>query len=246
MNNLTALVITKNEEKMIADCLKSLGFVDRIFVVDAYSKDKTVEIAKKCGAVVINHRFVNFSQMRNFALKQVKTPWVLFIDADERVTTALAREITRAVGEEKEASAFSFIRKNYYFGKEWPYKERVTKLFLKDKLRGYKGEIHESPIIDGEVKHLSGELLHFTHRSLEEMLEKTISWSEFEARLRYKNKHPQVTWWRLIRVFFTGFLDSYIKQKGFLAGSIGLIESLYQGFSMFITYVRLWEIQKGR
>lgn len=246
MNKITAIIITKNEEKTIKDCIKSLTFVDKILVVDSYSEDKTTDIAQKLGAEVIKHTFINFSQMRNFALSKINTEWILFIDADERVSEELQKEMIKAINLKITATAFSFTRKNYYLNKEWPYKETVTKLFLKEKFYGYKGELHESPVFDGEVKRIRGELLHFTHRSLEEMMDKTVQWSEIEAKLRYQSGHPKVTWWRLIRVFLTGFFNSYIMQKGYLAGTVGFIESYYQGFSMFITYARLWEMQKRK
>ncbi len=244
MNNITAVIITKNEEGMIRDCIESINFVDQILVIDSQSSDKTRQISKNLGAKVVIHPFIDFSESRNFALKQVKTVWVMFIDADERVSKELKNEIIKAVTD-KEYSAYSYLRKNYYLGKEWPYKETVTKLIQKDKLTGFTGVLHESPQISGGVKKLSGDLLHYTHRSLEEMIEKTIVWSEFEAKLRFASNHPIVTWWRLIRVFLTGFYSYYFKQQGFKAGSTGLIESIYQGFSMFITYTRLWELQKG-
>ena len=78
------------------------------------------------------------------------------------------------------------------------------------------------------------------------MVEKTNQWSDVEASLRFKSKHPQVTWWRFIRVMWSAFYKSYIGQRGFKAGVIGLIESIYQAFSMFITYAKLWEMQTNQ
>jgi hypothetical protein len=76
------------------------------------------------------------------------------------------------------------------------------------------------------------------------MLNKTIDWSQTEAQLRYSGKHPKMAGWRFFRVMATGFFNSYIRQKGYKAGTAGLIESIYQGYSMFITYARLWEMQQ--
>ena len=75
------------------------------------------------------------------------------------------------------------------------------------------------------------------------MLDKTIQWSKIEAELRYKSGHPPMSWWRFIRVMLTAFYDSYIKQKGYSVGTAGFIESMFQAYSMFITYARLWEMQ---
>lgn len=243
MSEITAIVITKNEETTIYNCLKSLSFADNITVIDSGSTDKTRQIAKNLKATVINHPFINFSETRNFAVSKTNTEWVLFIDADEQVSSKLKDQIINVI-ESKDIAAYRLCRVNYYFGRKWPYKEKILRLFLKDHFVSWFGDLHESAKVQGEVGDLSGELFHYTHRNLEDMINKTIEWSQFEAQLRLKSNHPPVTWWRLIRVFITGFLNSFINQKGFKAGTVGLIESIYQGFSMFITYVRLWEMQK--
>ncbi len=245
MLDLTTIIITRNEEKTLEDCLKSLHFVNQIILVDSKSTDKTQEIGKKYKATIFEHDFKNFAETRNFALTKVKTRWVMYIDADERISDKLRQEIVNVLNNDN-YSAYKFIRTNYYLGKKWPYKESIEKLFLKTRLTGWYGEIHESPRVDGQVGTLSGELLHYTHRSLEEMLNKTIEWYTVEAKLRFNSHHPPVTWWRLIRVYLTGFINSYIYQQGYKVGTIGLIESLYQGFSLFITYVRLWEMQQNK
>lgn len=245
MNDITVIVLTKNEEGVLAECLKSLNFIDKKIVIDSGSVDQTIEIAKQYKAIVIEHTFQDFSETRNYAFNLVKTKWVLYIDADERITSQLRDSIVKAIRKPL-FTAYSFKRKNYYFGREWPYKEIVTRLFLRDKLKSWQGILHESPQISGKTQKIPGELLHNTHRNLEQMINKTIEWSEYEAKLRFKVNHPKVTWWRLIRVYLTGFINSYIHQQGYRVGTIGLIESIYQGFSLFITYVRLWEMQKNQ
>lgn len=245
MNNITAVVITRNEEQVIKDCLRSLRFVDKIIVIDSNSTDKTPEIAKNMGAEVVQHAFIDFSETRSFAAFLVKTDWILYVDADEQVTPDLQKTIEVAI-KNTTYSAYFLVRKNYYLGKPWPHSEEIIRLISKKQLSGWKGIVHESPQIDGRIGKLKGELLHFTHRNLDEMLDKTNEWSTVEAKLLFENNHPRISWWRLIRVFLTGFLNSYIRQKGFLIGSVGLIESYYQGFSMFITYIKLWEMQQVR
>lgn len=242
MNNITAIIITKNEEKMIGDCLKSLAFVDKIIVVDSNSDDRTRDIAKDYGAEIYSHNFTDFSDSRNFALSKVKTDWLIYIDADERINSDLQQEIIVSLLDTS-VGAIGFLRRNYYFGKSWPYLEEKIRLFPKKNLIRWEGELHESPKYLGRLKMIKGELLHYTHRNIEDMLNKTIEWSKVEAKLRFKENHSKITWWRLIRVYVTGFWESYVKQKGYKVGSVGLIESLYQGFSMFITYTKLWEMQ---
>lgn len=247
MSRLTGVVIAKNEEKMIGECLDSLSFCDKILVIDAKSSDHTAEIAKKKGAEVVVFKSSDFSAMRNEALYYVMTEWVLYIDADERVTPDLAITMKGRIGKEDVFAAYRLKRKNFYLGNnEWPYIEHLERLFRKKLLKGWQGELHESPIVDGLVGELDGFLFHYSHRDLTLMLEKTIEWSEVEAKLRLKAGHPKMTWWRFPRVMLTAFLDSYIRQKGWKAGAVGLIESVYQAFSAFITYARLWELQQEK
>ncbi len=254
MNNISAIIIVKNAEDLITDCLKSVSFCSEIIVVDAGSSDRTIEVARRMNAKVFEHKTQDFSQLRNFGLEKAKGDWVLYVDSDERITEELRESIEsrimpspRAQAEgnhESGIGAYKIKRKNFYLGNhEWPYIERLERLFKKSSLKKWRGELHESPIIEGEVGELDGFLMHYTHRNLTEMLEKTIEWSKTEAELRLNTNHPKMTWWRFPRVMISAFLDSYIKQGGWKAETAGLIESIYQSFSMFITYARLWELQ---
>lgn len=243
---LSVLILTKNEEGNISECLRSVVFADEKIVIDAQSSDKTVEKAQKEGARAFIHPFKDFADQRNFALQKASGDWVLYIDADERVTPELSSSIKCKVlnMEKTNILAYRIKRKNFYLGShEWPYVEKLERLFRKETLKGWYGEIHESPMIEGRIEEIGGFLLHYTHRDLSSMLKKTIEWSKVEAELRFKAGHPRMSWWRFPRVMIGEFFNYYIKQQGFKAGTVGLIESLYQAFSIFITYARLWELQ---
>lgn len=240
---LTAAVITYNEEKNIRDCLKSVDWADQKIVIDSQSKDNTSHIAKALGAEVYSITFSNFSNMRNLAHTKAKGDWILYIDADERVTPELASQIRISI-QQKDYSAYTLRRKNYYLGQPWPFTEDITRLFNRKKLQGWYGKVHESPKVEGAIGQLSEFLLHYTHRDLSSMVEKTNNWSDVEAQLRYTNSHPPIAWWRFIRVMITSFWEYFIVQKGFKAGTVGLIESIYQSYSIFITYAKLYELQK--
>lgn len=248
MNTISGIVIAKNEENMIADCLDSLSFCDEIIVVDNGSEDRTVEIAKRMGAKVFDFVADDFSKLRNYGLEKAKGEWILYVDSDERVTNDLAKVIRHLItcnGRGVNLNSYFLKRKNFYFGDhEWPHIEHLERLFKRDKLEGWYGELHESPKVTGLVGELDGHLLHYTHRDLRSMLAKTIEWSKVEAELRYKSGHPKMSWWRFPRVMLTAFFDSYVRQGGWRVGAIGLIESMYQSFSVFITYARLWELQQ--
>ena len=247
MIKISAIVITKNAEEMIADCLDSLSFCEEIIIVDNKSEDRTKEIAEKMGARVVEYSSDDFSEMRNMGMKKAMGEWILYVDTDEQVTPELASNIKQCVLTSKNEAAFRIKRKNFYFGNhEWPYIEKLERLFKKDRLEGWYGKLHESPKVKGEVGELDGYLLHYTHRDLSSMVKKTIEWSKVEAELRFRSGHPKMTWWRFPRVMLTAFLDSYIRQGGWKVGTIGLIESMYQSFSIFVTYARLWEMQQKK
>lgn len=245
-NNISAIIIAKNEENMIADCLDSVSFCDEIIVVDNGSEDKTADIAKRFGAKVFLQKSDSFSDLRNYGLRKAKNNWILYVDADERVTDELRLNIQFQISNSKYPmpTVYKIKRKNFYLGdNEWPYLEWMERLFRKGSLKGWKGDLHETPLIEGKIEELDGFLLHYTHRDLASMLKKTIEWSKIEAELRFKAGHPKMTWWRFLRVMLTTFFDYYCRQGGWKLGTAGLIESMYQSFSMFITYARLWEMQ---
>lgn len=245
---LSVIVLAKNEQERIARCLDALSFAEEIIVLDNNSTDKTSEIAVLHGARVEKVKSDNFAAMRNEAADFAKGSWMLYVDADEIVSPELAGDIKNVVSGKKEVvpKGFEIYRKNYYLGKEWPTGEWMLRLFRKDSFQGWFGSLHESPRVLGSIGKLTGNLVHDTHRNLSEMVEKTNQWSATEAELRLVANHPPVVWWRILRVAITGFWDSFIRQRGWRAGSVGWIESMYQGFSMFITYAKLWELQQQK
>jgi glycosyltransferase involved in cell wall biosynthesis len=246
---ISAIILAKNEAQRIAACIQSLSWVDEIIVIDNCSTDETVGIAKKYKVQVIETETYNFAEMRNLGKDAAIGEWILYVDADERVTPELQHEIQSLISSShpaKSDNVYRIRRQNYYLGNHlWPHEDILERLFRKTALQTWYGEVHESPKTVGAVGDLQGALQHFTHRNLSEMISKTNEWSEIEAKLRYKTNHPVVVWWRLFRVIITGFWDSFIRQDGYRAGTVGWIESLYQGFSLFITYAKLWEMQQN-
>lgn len=242
--NISAIIIARNEERDISDCLKSLKFVPEIIVIDNGSKDQTVRIAESMGAKVIIQKGLDFSYLRNLGREKAHHEWLLYIDADERVTDELSSEIKKAISIKSSYKAFYLVRRNYYLGARWPKNEKMIRLMRKDYLIGWQGSLHESPQITGKTGLLNSYLMHFTHDNLSDMVTKTNEWSDIEAQLRYKNNHPRMTTLRFIRVMVLAFYHSFIRDLGWQAGTKGLIESIYQSFSLFITYAKLWEKQK--
>ncbi|RJQ37725.1 glycosyltransferase family 2 protein [Candidatus Microgenomates bacterium] len=242
---ISVVIIAKNAQDQIKECLSSVSFANEVLVVDSGSTDNTIEIAKGMGAKILGCKTADFSEMRNIGLEKAAGEWVLYIDTDEVISPELEADIKLKISSnEPNIAAYKVKRKNFYLGKhEWPKIEKLERLFKRNFLKGWYGSLHESPIIKGEIGELEGFLLHYTHRNLTLMLAKTIEWSKVEAQLRFKANHPKMSWWRFPRVMFTAFFDSYVKQGGWKVGTAGLVESIYQSFSMFVTYARLWEMQ---
>lgn len=241
--SISAIIITRNEQLNLKECIKTLGFVNEIIVVDNNSKDKTVELAKEFKAVVYEIPGLDFSYLRNIGKEKAKSEWLLYIDADERITKELAAEIKSALSKNCDYCAYSVVRKNFYLGRASPKLERIARLMRKDALIGWHGSLHESPIIAGKTGKLEHFLLHYTHRDISSMVSKTNEWSDIESQLLYKSNHPSMHQWRFIRIILTYFFRAYIRDKGWKMGVVGLIESIYQTFSGFITYAKLWERQ---
>ena len=244
---ISVLIITKNEEEVIEKCIESVKeLADEIVVVDD-SSDQTGQIAEKLGARVVKNEFKNFSDQRNIALKHARYEWIFYIDADERATPGFINEVKEKIKASPEDLAGFFVRrKTFYMGRDWNFTDKVERIFRKSKLLGWRGIVHETPSVDGEIEIINEPILHYTHRNLSQMLEKTNSWSEYEAKLRFDAYHPKMNLPRFIRVIVTGFLKSFFREKGYKNGTAGLIEAIYQSYSMFITYSKLWEMQNKK
>lgn len=247
---ITVVIITHNEEEVLEDAMVSIqGFSKEILIIDSNSTDNTVEIAKKHGAKVITHKMENFSKQRNFALQHVSTDWVFYLDADERLTPEFKMEALNVLSNfspESNIAGYFVKRQTYYFGKDWGFSDQVQRLFFKKRLREWYGDVHESPKVEGEMGIIASPIIHNTHRNLSQMLEKTNKWSDIEAKLRYDANHPKMAWWRFPRVMFPAFSNSYFKEKGYKNGTKGIIEAMFQAYSMFVTYAKLWELQKKK
>ncbi len=252
---ISAVILTRNEEEIIADCLESIKWVDEIVIVDNASTDDTLKIAKKfkVDKIVLAGDKNTFSDRRNQGAKEAGNSWLLYVDADERVTPLLRKEIEEKVNLVGEFSAYAIPRRNIrltkelHFGGWWP--DYVVRLIKKDKLKVWKGDLHEQPEIEGKVGYLKEALVHFSHRgSLENKLQNTINWSKIEAQKLNEAGHPPMNIPRFLSAMWREFYFRMIKKQAFRDGTEGVIEAFYQFFSVFISYARLWELQakKGK
>jgi glycosyltransferase involved in cell wall biosynthesis len=249
---LSVVIIARDEEAMIGDCLKSVVWANELLVVDTGSKDRTCQIAKDHNARVIEvpWRKYEYGRWRNIGLREAKSDWIFYLDADERATPALKAEILKVIADNQHA-AYEIPRRNFYLGQEmryggaWP--DYVRRLYRKKSLKKWVKDLHEAPVIEGSWGRLKEPMIHLTHRDLTSMVEKTNQWSKIEAELLFKDYpggHPPVTWWRFLRMMLSEFWTRGIKKQGLRDGTVGWIEVIFQMFSRFVTYARLWELQQ--
>lgn len=243
---ISALVLTKNEQSMIGECLSQLDFVDEIIILDQDSTDRTIAIAKKYTGKIFKTKLDAFDQNRNILKDLARGQWLLYLDADERLEKESVSEIEEAI-ESDSFAAYHFPRKNIILGKWlkyggwWP--DFVPRLFKKDKLRGWYGQVHESPKVDGPFGYFKTPIVHLTARSTSQMLEKTTKWAKIEAELFQKANYPQVTITKVAKSAIVEFLRRYLAKRGYLDGTVGLIEAIYQSFHQAVVLTYLWEAQ---
>lgn len=255
-NKLVVAIIARDAEDLIADAVKSAQFCDQVLVyLDSRTKDKTKQTAEKHGAKVVinkNTKETDFSRWRNQVLNLINKDWIFYLDADERFTPELKKEILEIINETNgnpKYSAYAVPRANYYLGKRvkhggaWP--DYVERLFYKPDLIEWQGQLHERPIYSGELGYLKNPIKHYTHRNLTSMMEKTIKWTKTEADLIYQSGHPPIVGWRIIRMMLTKFWLRVIKQGAWRDGTVGWINSIFEVFNTFIIYARVWSLQQN-
>jgi len=245
---ISAVVITYNEETRLEGALKSLqGIVSEIVVVDCHSSDGTVKLARKYTDKVFERTWTNFADQKNFANSKAAFPWILSLDADERVSPELRQELLELKEMEPECSGFSIPRQVYYL-RRWVchsgwYPDRKIRLFRKDKAR-WEGEyVHEKLEVDGKIEKLKGPIHHFTYRNIAEHLARINKFSDLGAQKLYAQK-KKCRWYHLVCLPFFRFVRAYLLKRGFLDGFAGLVISVLTGYAVFVRYAKLREIWK--
>lgn len=242
---LSVILITRNEEANIADCLASVSFASEIVVVDSGSTDRTVEIAQAAGAKAIRTSdWPGFGAQKNRALAHATREWVLSLDADERVSAALREEILAAIRENNPRFAGwdmprrSSICGHYMAHSGW-YPDRVIRLFRRERGRFSDDRVHERVIVDGAVGHLRGDLLHTTYPDLETMLRKLDRYSSDSARAMRDRGARGSFGGALLRGLWA-FVRTYVLRLGFLDGRMGLVVAISVAETTYYKYLKLW------
>lgn len=244
---ISAVIITLNEEKNIARCIESVkDIADEVLVVDSFSTDNTKKIATSLGARFIEHDFEGHIQQKNWAAAQSKFPYVLSLDADEALSEKLKKSVLEVRNNWK-ADGYSFNRLNNYCGKwikhgDW-YPEK--KLRLWDKRKGKWGGINPHDTFEMEtgsvIKHLKGDLLHYVYYSISQQLLQNDKFTTIAARARFDmGKKPSVL--KLIFSPAFSFIRNYILKLGFLDGFYGFVVATNLAHYSFLKYAKLFEL----
>lgn len=243
MSNLTVVIITKNEEHNIADAVKNaFNVASKVVVVDSGSTDKTIELAKGNGALVVTRQWDNnFAAQRNFGDQHVETEWVLHLDADERISEELASDIKKALENSKEA-IYKFVRRNSAFGREFKHgvlaPDTVLRMYPLNKA-SWVEKVHERPVGNLPIIKLSGYLQHFVYTDFSQYLNKMNLYSTIGAQNnKDKGKKSSVVRDIILRPF-GAFLKMYLLKGGILEGWLGFVLCLTYANYTLNKYVKL-------
>lgn len=240
---LTAIVPTGNEQVNIDDVLSGLSFADEIMVVDSFSTDNTVELAKKYTSFIVQREYGYSASQKNWAIPQANNDWILLVDADERVTSELKEEVLSIINSDPEEVAFWIGRSNDFMGKRLRYSgwqgDAVIRLFRRDKCKYEDKQVHAEIIADGKVGRLKHKLLHNTYKGLDHHVQKLNRYAEWQAN-DYLNKVKSPGFYHFFIKPGFRFYKHYFRGLGFLDGVPGLVVSALASYAVFMRYVKIW------
>jgi glycosyltransferase involved in cell wall biosynthesis len=237
---LAAVVLTRNEERHIGECLDSLAWIGERVVFDSYSTDRTIEIAQEQGARVVRHPFRSFAAQRDAALRSVDAQWVFFVDADERATTELAEEVRRVIRYTGDLARAGWWvpRHNYMLGHRmrgggW-YPDHQLRLLRRNRAHYDPAHpVHEIVVLDGEAGYLENVLVHYNYDSVSQFRRKMRRYTDFEAKILEK-KGVRVKPWTSVTMPLREFWRRFVVLEGYRDHLYG---ALFCGLMSWYTYV---------
>jgi len=242
---LSVIIITKNEQDNIKDCLESVKWADEIIVVDSGSTDKTEEICRKYTNKFYVKDWPGFGIQKQNSLDLATHEWVLSIDADERVTSDLRNEIISVLSSNSNVNGYLIPRLSNYLGKDirhagW-YPDYTLRLVKRGKSHFTKDIVHEKMVVDGAIQKISNHFLHFPFKDIEHHFQKLNDYSTLSANKMHR-EGKKVGWILIVLKTLLAFIRSYILKLGILDGWPGLIVSVSTSLSVYMKYVKLKEL----
>jgi len=245
MKKISAIIITFNEEKNIKECLENLEWCNEIVIVDSYSEDKTLEIAKKFKTKIYQKKWMGYGKQKNYALSKATNQWVLVLDADERLEPRLKKEIKNVI-KRTDKAGFLIPRKNFIFNKflrfGGAFPDYQLRLFRKDKGKFDNAPVHENVLIKGEVGKLKNMIIHKGVLSIN-LRVKTIN---ERTNLEVKKKKYRFSYFNFFLRPLFRFLYHFILKAGFLEGVHGLYYSYERAMYEFLRQAKLWEEKRKK
>lgn len=243
MTKLSAFVTTYNNSRTLEACLKSVGWADEIVLLDSFSTDSSVEIARRGGCAVYQHDFMGYGKQKQLAMDKTRNDWVLLLDADEMLSAELQAEIQALLSRGPAADGYEIARLEQVFWRMATPSVRLNyylRLFNKNRARITDMPIHAAPEVDGTIERLNAPFYHFGETDVHTKVEKINSYSTglvAHKRARKKSVNP------LILVFYPPwfFVRSFIFKRGFMNGWAGFIASCVGAFYAFLKYAKLYE-----
>jgi glycosyltransferase involved in cell wall biosynthesis len=245
---LSATIICRDEAEKIRGALESVRFCDEVIVVDSGSTDATLEICRELADVVLERDWPGYVAQQNFALSQARGEWVLSIDADERVTPELAREIQDALAGNPAPDGYRISRHVHYLGRwidhgGW-YPERRLRLFRRTKGRWAGVDPHYDVVVGGTTGQLEGDIVHFTYDDLEDHVRTLNRFSSILAG-EHAAAGRRFSWLALLARPPLEFLKKYVLKRGFLDGPQGFFVASLSAVYVFLKVAKLWERENG-
>ena len=241
---VSVIITTFNEEWNIADCIESVLWADEIFLVDSYSTDRTMEIARQYPIVTRRREYFGSAAQKNWSIDRVKHDWVLILDADERVPEDLAGEILEILATEPEYRGYYIRRQNIIPGKMIKHSgwstDKVIRLFHRAHGRYPNRRVHADVDIEGPIPILKHALIHYTFRNFDQYLEKSLNYARWGAAQGFREGRPATYREIGLRPLWR-FFRSYFLQLGILDGLHGLVVCGLQAFGVFVKYAWLWD-----
>jgi glycosyltransferase involved in cell wall biosynthesis len=238
---ISLIVITRDEEELIGQCLASASFCDELIVIDSNSTDRTVEIAKGLGAQVFDQPFTDYVRQKQIALDHATSEWVLLLDADEQATHDLGVEITKTISEPGAADGYRIRRVLYHLNHYYTrpiYRDRPVRLFRRD--RGHIGGVdpHDKVIVNGRVERLTAPILHFSYRDIADHV---VTINRFSTRGAAEMEPSAFAAVQMFTHALWRFFNFYIVRGGFLDGGRGLYAAMTASFYVFLKYAKAYE-----
>lgn len=251
LEKLTAIIPTGNELHNIDEVIQSVHFADEILVVDSFSTDGTYEKAKKLASRVIRREYKYSASQKNWAIPQAKNQWILLVDADERVTPELEKEIKAILANPPQDGTVGFWigRKNHFMGEPVNHSgwrnDKVIRLFKRDFCHYEDKKVHAEIIANGKLGKLKNKFYHNTYISLDQYLEKMNRYAWWQAK-DYDKTTGKLTAYHFVIKPLWSFFKHYFIQCGFRDGVVGFIIAYIKSYTVVMRYAKVWLLRKNR